>query len=351
MFEIIDTELITFVDEKQRLPSRFPTKRLPSTKIFNRIEDLWILILRCWDVRPKRRPQSWEVHDRIDMLIKNPLNIVSENEDYETQFPSHDQNLPSCNSFPVMPTGCTETNTVLEEDIELSPRSLMPESPMSSMFGEPESPESIGHLIMRDFIDKFAKGNQLKIQMNGDKTSNKKQKRFKLNTLVGEKVRNGNHLSLPCGTPSPNTHMLSPSIKLRKWSSLNFSSQRKMSDQSISNCQLSPYRRMKFLKRLGSLSSLVSPTLSAYSQSLTSLDEESMISERVQYCSPLSASFKSEATNIRYCGDRHFFQTSQEKAKTSQYLHTPESELVEESPSACNLITITGETPRFLVVV
>jgi len=38
MYEIIDMELIIF-DKSQRLPSGFPTKRLPSKKIFNRIEE------------------------------------------------------------------------------------------------------------------------------------------------------------------------------------------------------------------------------------------------------------------------------------------------------------------------
>merc|ERR1719334_3049923 len=81
MFEIIDKEELGDITEINRLP-RFPTERLPSKEVFNRIQDLWILILRCLNERPEDRPQSWDVQEQIETLIADPWNTGTENDNY-----------------------------------------------------------------------------------------------------------------------------------------------------------------------------------------------------------------------------------------------------------------------------
>jgi len=355
MFEIVDMELIN-VDKTKRLPSGFPTKRLPSRKIFNRMEELWIQIISCWDENPERRPQSWEVHERIEMLSQNPLNIENENEGYKTHssdktsqhlgYHYRDPNWQSSNLWPRVYTDCTPMSRVSVDEIELS-GSFMLESPMGSISARPESPDGIDHLTMKDMINRFAQGHKFTIQEKGDKTSGDKHKRLKLTMPREENVRNG-QLLLPPGTPSPYANAFSPSIKLITRNCMN-SSLRKIYDQSLQYCQGTPGRKFT---NIGTPSSLGS-CLSLYTPSLTFLEDVSVVSEGSQYCRPLSASFKSSATNIKYCGDRHFFQnfahnlTPEGKEKN---ILIKDSEVVEESPSVFQLGTIEDETPRFLVV-
>jgi len=352
MFEIIDMELLNS-HKVQCLPSRFPTKRLPSKKIFNRIGELWIQIIRCWDENPEKRPQSWEVCERIEMLSQNPLNIRNESEGYKTHFSdSASPNLgyqyknPTTELYKLLSplhADCTPMSRVCVDEIELSD-SFIPESTAGSILAEPESADDVNHLIMKDLIDRFAKSNKLRIQVNGDKSSHNKQKWFKLNTPSIESVRNG-HLLLPTGTPSPNANRFSPSIKLIKRNCIN-SARRKMYDQSIANCQSTAGTRFRNLSTQSSLGSC----LSLCSPSLTSLEEASMISEGLRYCSPLCESYRSAATNIKYCGERHFFQNCTPEGKAENFL-TPDSELEERSSSASQLNTDDSETPRFIVVV
>jgi len=214
---------------------------------------------------------------------------------------------------------------------------------MGSISAEPESPDGIDHLIMKDMIDRFAQGHKLTVQVNGDKISSDKQKRLKLYMSREENVGNG-HLALPPGTPSPYANAFTPSIKLINRNCMN-SSRRKMYDQ----CQGTPGRS---LISMGTPSSLGS-CLSLYTPSLTFLEEASVVSEGGRYCPPLSASFKSSATNIKYCGDRHFFQNVAQNLTpegNEENLPTKDSEALEQSQSVFQLSTIEDETPRFLVV-
>jgi len=356
IFEIVDMELIN-VDTKKCLPSGFPSRRLPSKKIFNRMEELWIQVIRCWDEKPERRPQSWEVHEQMENLSQNPLNIGDENEGYKTHF-SHKNsqtlryhhkgpNYQSCDLFPRVYTDWTSMNRVSVDGIELSDSSI-PDSPMSSIPAELVSLEAIDHIIQNDLIDRLARGHKLIIQGKGDQSSSNKQKQFKLNLSGDESVCNG-HLLVSPGTPSANGTTFSPSIKLVKRSCIN-SSRRKMYDQSISNCKGTPCRR--FIN-LGSQSSLGS-RLSLYSQSLTCWEETSVISEGEQYCPPLSGSLRSSVTNNKYCRDLHIFQkvpensTSEEKAEN---LLAQDSEGGEQIPSANQPSTSEIETPKFFVIV
>jgi len=355
MYEIIDMEIIN-IDNTQRLPSGFPTKRLPSKKIFNRIEELWIQILRCWAENPERRPQSWEVHERLQMLSKNPLNIGHVNEGYKTyssdktspnlEYHFRDPNEQRCNLFPEVYTDCTPMSRLSVDEIELS-GSFMMESPMSSILAEQESPDGIDHLIVEDMLDRFAKGQKLRIQVNGNENSSDKQKRLRLNMCGELNVGNG-HLLLPTGTPSPNPNTFSPSIKFIKRRCMNPSG-RKMYGQSIPN-----YLRTSGRGFINLSQSSLDSCLSLYSPSLTSLEEASMISEGIQYCPPLSASFRSSATNIKYCGDRHFFSNIAQNITPegeAENLLNQDLEVLDKRPVAFQLSTIEDETPRFLIVV
>jgi len=362
MFEIVDMELIN-VDTKQCLPSGFPSRRLPSKMIFNRIEELWMQVIRCWDKKPERRPQSWEVHEQMEMLIQNPLNIGNENEGYKTHFSDRnsptlryhhkDPNYQSCDLFPRVYTDCTHMNRVSVDMLELSDSSI-PDSPMSSIPAELVSPDDIDHLIMEELIDRFAKGHKLIIQGKGDQSTSNKQKWIKLNLSGDENVSN-EHLIFAPDTPSANANTFSPSIKLIKRSCIN-SSRRKMYDQSISNFQGIPGSR--FIN-LGSQSSLgprlsLGPRFSMYSQSLTSWEEASVISEGEQYCPPLSLSFRSSATNKKYCRDLHIFQKVPENStpeRRAEILLAQDSEGGEQTPSAYQPSTIEVATPKFFVIV
>jgi len=355
IFEIVNKQSIN-IAKTQRPPSGFQTERLPSTKIFDRIAELWIQIIRCWDEKPERRPQSWEVHEGIKILRQNPLNIVNENERYSTYFSDKaspnlyhykDTSWQSFTTLPGVYTDCTRMSTFSVDALEHS-GSFMPEIQSGSISYELESPDFINHLITKDLIDRFAKVNKLRIQVNGDKSSSNKHKLFKLKMFGDENVSN-EYTSLAPGTPSPNSNTVSPNIKVIKSTCMN-SSRRKMYDQSIAHSQGRP--GIRFIN-LGSHSSFGS-CLSMYSHSLISLEEVPEISERLQYCNPLSASIRSSPTNIKYCHDRHFFQNaaqnlmSEEKSEISP---TPDTEVVEQSPSAYQLSKIECETPRFLVYV
>lgn len=101
-----------------------------------------------------------------------------------------------------------------------------------------------------------------------------------------------------------------------------------MSDPSMSNSNLLIGRGQKFLKTIKSGTSFLS-------SSSTFQYEESVRKDKVQYCSPLSVSTKSTATNIRFCKDRGFFKSIATTYNEEQpdYLYapdTPDSEWADE---------------------
>merc|ERR1719285_267183 len=71
---------------------------------------------------------------------------------------------------------------------------------------------------------------------------------------------------------------------------------------STSNKHLRINRGWKFGRRLRSFSS-------SWSTSVSSFEKFSHVSERVKYCPSIDIASRSSATNIAYCGDRHFFQS------------------------------------------
>jgi len=305
MFEIIDKEELGEITERKDMPSRFPKERLPSTEIFNRMQDLWILILRCWNERPEDRPQSWDVEEQIEMLIADPLNVGNENDGYIRAVGSTftDQRSASCYSQPVMTADGSWMDTVYEDEFRHASLSL--QSPSGSMLRKQDSRGSAMPWVKKDFLQKISsqvtrpdtitEGYIWKSQLN------KNHKRFRSRSF-------DKHHLIPPGEVSTRSgqHLTTKNL-------LIFNSSRR--NRALST---SP------LKRMESVSSV-------HSSSVSSQYEESITRERVQYCSPLSGSFTSTATNIRYCKDRLFFQKSTsnvmdgEKPDSSDCLYAPDT--------------------------
>merc|ERR1719513_321617 len=88
MYRIIEWEL-SIGKKWHQPPHRVPSECLPSKSLFNRKDDLWWAILRCWNPNPEIRPHSWELQKWIGDVLENPWNL-NENEDYITRFSSSD---------------------------------------------------------------------------------------------------------------------------------------------------------------------------------------------------------------------------------------------------------------------
>jgi len=332
MFEIIDKEELGDITESRDMPSRFPKERLPSTEIFNRMQDLWILILRCWNEKPEDRPQSWDVEEQIEMLIADPLNVGNEDDGYIRAWSkgiifestSTEQSSASCYSQPGIPAYGSCMDKVYE-DLRLPSLSLQFESPSCSMLRKQDSEESLIRWVKKDFFRKMS--NQVRRPDNiteGHVRKSQSDKKYKLFRSLDKY-----HL-IPLGALS-NTGGLQ--LTPKNLQILNFPSRRNKSDPALSNSSLS---------RSESVSSLLS-------SSVSSKYEESITRERVQYCSPLLGSFKSTATNIRYCKDRRFFEKltpnvmEEEKPDSSDCLYapdTPKSGGSDEHPAAINFFKI-----------
>jgi len=290
MFEIIDKKLGVI----KKLPSRFPTKRFPPPKVFNRMRDLWILILRCWDEK-QERPQSWEVLEQIEMLIENPLGVTKESEGYITHVSSKggywDQMSGTLGDCSGMSPGFHDELSPCEIDSG----SFQCDSP-TSWLPEQESSDS----MMSAMKTKLAKIPRMRIPGVRDKIP----------------FRNRNNRSR------------------RKRKDLETVTQDYLLPPSVASSKKSYGQKLKSLN-----------------YSMSSLDEPSIIFGGV-YCDPLSISYKSEATNIKYCADRHFFNNSgrnlieNENAKACEYPNTPDSLTSSENPLSCELVTEEDNTPQ-----
>jgi len=329
MFEIIDKEELR---DSKDMPSSFSKEWLPSTWIFNRMQDLWILILRCLNERPEDRPQSWDVKEQIEMLIADPLDIGNENDDYfrapfkgitRVESTVDDQSLASYYSEAGMPADGSWINTVYEDELRLPSGSLQLESHTSLKLREQESLRDIMPLVMKEFfrkISSYVKRRDLKAKGKGANLHfSTKQKRF------GSCDK---HPLLTSKAPSSSRHIYGQHLSSKHLHNLNM-----------------PFRRNKSDPFFSSL----------LSSSLTFQNEESVISDKVQFCSPLSVSLKSTATNIRYCKDRGFFESiatnfiEEQKPKSPDYIYapnTPESEWADEFTPASFL----NDNPRFSIV-
>jgi len=356
MFEIIDMEELGDIKWGKNMPSGFSEKRLPSTTVFNRIQDLWILILRCWNQRPQDRPQIWNVQEQIETLLADPWNVGSENDGYTRDITwggstLTNQRFQSCCSYSEMSADCSSMGAVFEDEQRPDSGNLYLDSLMSSYITEQDSAKSNMSSMMTDFPQKFNSfGTQgdVKFKLSSNTQLHNSQKRIK-----GEKINDGNysdmHLSLPQGTPGRWRSTYSRLLNREPLQSLNFNLRRNVSDASISNTHLTVGTGLKFFKRLESISSI--PSTNASSEI-----EESIHKDRVEYCKPLSLSSNSSLTNIKHCKDRHFFSNKAtdfnvlEKPYISDYLYvpdTPKSEAADEQLAACDL----SDMPRLEIAV
>jgi len=191
MFEIIDKEELRDIKESKDMPRSFSTKWLPSTQVFNRMQDVWILILRCLNERPEDRPQSWDVQEQIETLIADPWNTGTENDNYIrapfigiTRLDSSidDQSLGSYYSQAGKPIDGSWISTVYEDELCLPSVSLWMESPRSPKLREPESPMDSTPFVMKELFGKissYLRRRDLTAKGNGSKLHfSTKQRRF-----------------------------------------------------------------------------------------------------------------------------------------------------------------------------
>jgi len=359
MFEIINKEELGDITEIDHLPSRFPTGRLPSAKVFNRIQDLWILILRCWNERPEERPQSWYVQERMEMLTADPLYNGNENDTYTRALCNgitagsifEDGSSASCYSQLQLPVDGSWMSTVYEDVSRTSSGSIKLESSTSSCVLAEQEPESSMPLMEKDFFQKISsyirRRDIGKVRLTRTGRSKNKQKQLKLNEIDNELF--SKNILPPPETPNRKKNTLSQHFSPKYLLSAKFPLQRNKSVPSTSNTRLLVGQGFKFLKKLESVSSMLSFSLSARF-------EDSFTTEKVKYCAPLSVSFNSTATNIRYCKDRSFFNqevtnlTAEEKPSTPSFLYvpdTPNTDIADGQPANFEL----SDTPHFNVAV
>jgi len=296
MYEIIDKALCRGQNWKN-LPTQFPKKCKPSKKVFDRIDDLWILILRCWRQRPEDRPQSGDLEDRVQNLIDNPMNVDSEKDVYITRF-SIENTSSAVSPYRFRGSSNCESQSVLqisskiwEQEQMLSSRSLRLGCSPSMTLTTQESTEILKNITM---------GPRIRMLPSRKKTLVKNKQRHGTSNGTTCEQSSTEHLMASKPRYSFNANLSTQSLvqnsSLRKINQLN----KYKSDPLNHKYNLAVNKRFKFLKRLGSLTSMFSTTG-------TSLEEIPTTPERVGYCSPLDVSFKSSVTNIAYCDGRHFF--------------------------------------------
>jgi len=335
MLEIINKEELGDIKDSKNMPCSFSTEWLPSKSVFNRLQDVWILILRCLSDRPEDRPQSWDVQEQIEMLIADPWNVGNENDAYiraPVKGTIDDQSTDGYYSLAGSPIESSWMNTVYEDELRLTSGSFPLESYSSPKLRKQESVAVIMPIVLKEFfrkISSYVRRRDLKAKGKGGKPQfSTKQKPFR---------PFDKHPLLPFREPSINRHLLGKHFS----ANLNVNSplRRNKSDPSMSNSNLTVGYRQKFLKTIQSGSSFLS-------SSLTVQNEESVIKDKVPYCSPLSVSIKSTATNIKFCKDRGFFKNiptnfNEEPTPNSpDYLFapdTPDSEWADELTPASAL--------------
>jgi len=351
MFEIIDKEELRDIKDSKNMPSSFSTEWLPSTWVFNRMQDLWILILRCLSERPEDRPQSWDVQEQIEMLIADPWNIGNENDNYirapfkgitRIESTIDDQSLASYYSQAGISIDGSWKSTVYEDELRTPSGSLQLESHTSPKLREQESLKDIIPLVMKEFfrkISSYARRRDLKDKGKGGKLHfNIKQKRlgsFDKRPLLHSKA------------PSSSRHIFCQHLSSKHLQNFKLPLRRNQSDPNLSNSNVLNDKGSNFLKMIKAVSSLLS-------SSLTFQYEESVKNDKVQFCSPLSVSLKSTATNIRYCKDRGFFENiatnfiGEQKPNSPDYLYapnTPDSEGEYDFTPA----SVLSDNPRFSI--
>jgi len=306
----------------QNLPSGFSAESKPSSDVFKRIDELWILILRCLKELPKDRPQSWDLEDKVQKLLDNPLDDANENDEYITTYSLPEPRLNSSNyEHPEMshiqsPYIFSTMGKLFENDLMLSYMSLNLANPFSSTFDQ----------------ESFSKGN-IKNLMSAEKKPMKNQAfgNPKINTLqdqISNEYLSPYRPTLTYkGTSDPsisntsgNTLILLNKNKSDPLAPLN----KNKSDDLNHKSHLKPNRGWRFYKRLGSLASIFSTTVSSVNETSCQLQKNGL------YCNPLQTSLVSltSPTNIAYCGGRRFFNRSTGELGSSTNILQPELEPV-----------------------
>jgi len=309
----------------QKEPSGFPPDSKPSSDVFKRTDELWILILRCWCKTPEDRPQSWDLEDKVQRMLDNPLGVVNDQDAYLTKYSSPEPRLTAISNWETpdlsniqSPYQLSTMGRLFENDM-LSCRSLNLANPLSSTWDQ----------------ESFNKGSHVKIMM-GDK--NKSMKNL---SCVLPKLNESNEYLTPYRPALGNRGMRSdPSIGNSSASTLLDLNKNKsdplaplgktMSDHLTPSPHLKVNKGWKFVKRLGSIASI-------FTNSVSSLNETSSPPERDGfYAPPLNASLVSitSPTNIAYCNNRHFFKIDPGELGSSQYILQPELETVKEQSSS-----------------
>jgi len=328
-------------------PGRFSSKHLPSNDLFNRKDDLWRAMRRCWDPSPEERPQSWELQQWIGDLLENPLNLDNENEAYITRFSASgttnmestwdDQIVSNSNShYP----GESYRNYEVIDELQSSCTSLNVQSAVSSTFSEQEDLYSLKKIT--------GPGSRMNF-LSPVRGSKKKSQGIKRSTLWEQDSPERLVGARPKLHPIIDT---SGSVILQNSRNILLVTKNK-SDTASPNTHLRVRWGVKFMKRLGSLPSVVNSSLSSmFNASTNSVEDAHFMSEKDEYCSPLSFSYKSTATNIAYCSERRFFSKSSckliglEKTDSPEYFHSPKLEPVNENSSSCKVVQ-RNRTPRF----
>jgi len=310
MFRIIDKGF-SEVKDWQQLPTRFPKESKPPLNVFDRIDDLWILILRCWNENPDKRPQSFDLEDKIKQLIDNPLNATIENEGYityaspylafdglslyeDTMMSNSEFRYPNLSSY----RRSTFTSLLEGQDEDSSCNS-------TEISWEP----------------------RIKINTPGQGTRSKIMQ--KLNMLKGATYEHGpNQPTAPVRPIINSTTDNSSNHTLQNNPHYKTSFSKCIPNASTSNKHLRINRGWKFARRLRSFSSILSTSVSSF-------DELPNVTECVKYCPSIEISSRSSATNIAYCGDRHFFQNaskliSHDQVDSCEY-YLPDVEPIEET--------------------
>lgn len=333
MYEIID-HVFCKGQNWEYLPTSFLNKNKPSKWVFNRIDELWYVILRCWQEKSEKRPQSWDLEDRIQNLIENPINVESDHSGYITRFLIENTR-----------SGTSSCKYSMQSNSELEP--VLTSSKMleydymncSKSLQIGITPSTSTEYSSPHILKRITSGPQIKILAPGRKTLWKRKQ--KQGTWKGTIYENSCNEYKATIYPRPSLTENTSSITLIKNSSYTKPAKLKknMTDPLDTNSHLRVKRRWKFVKRLGSFSSMNSTTV-------TSSDEVPCSPERVDYCPSLDFSSRTSVTNVAYCQGRRFFSKSpgkvisKEKIDSTKYLLKPP---VDQSLSVIELNNI--ETP------
>jgi len=305
----------------QNLPSGFPAESKPSSDVFKRIDELWILILRCWKEMPKDRPQSWDLEDKVQKLVDNPLDDANDNDEYITTYslPEHRVNSPNY-EHPEMsniqsPNIFSTMGKLFENDLMLSYMSLNLANPFSSTFDQ----ESFNKGHIKNLMS--AEKKPIINQAVGNPKVNTLQDQISSEYLIPYRptlTYKGNTSDPRIGNTSGNTLLPLNKNKSDPLAPLN----KNKSDQLSYKPHLKSQKGWRIYKRLGSLASIFSTTVSSVHEPSCQLEKNGL------YCNPLYTSHVSltSPTNIAYCGGRHFFNRSTGELGSSANILKPEQE-------------------------